>query len=76
MIQYLFNVSEIILISFKSYILLFFPVYVPDEWEVDRDKIELIRELGQGSFGMVHEGIMRGGEDDELRVAVKVGTVK
>ena len=48
---------------------------MPDEWEVDRDKIELIRELGQGSFGMVHEGSMRGGEDDELRVAVKVGTI-
>ncbi|XP_044256884.1 insulin-like receptor [Tribolium madens] len=32
-------------------------VYVPDEWEVPRKKIELIRELGQGSFGMVYEGI-------------------
>ena len=53
-----------------------FSVYVPDEWEVDRDKIELIRELGQGSFGMVHEGILRGGEEDELRVAVKVGAKK
>ena len=34
-------------------------VYVPDEWEVLRKKIELIRELGQGSFGMVYEGIAR-----------------
>ena len=49
---------------------------MPDDWEVDRDKIELIRELGQGSFGMVHEGIMLGGEEDELRVAVKVGAIK
>ncbi|XP_075217094.1 insulin-like receptor [Lycorma delicatula] len=31
--------------------------YVPDEWEVPRNQIELIRELGQGSFGMVYEGI-------------------
>ncbi|XP_014665366.1 PREDICTED: insulin-like peptide receptor isoform X2 [Priapulus caudatus] len=31
-------------------------VYNPDEWEVGRDKINLIRELGQGSFGMVYEG--------------------
>lgn len=28
-------------------------VYVPDEWEVPRGNIEFIRELGQGSFGMV-----------------------
>lgn len=27
--------------------------YQPDEWEVARDKILQIRELGQGSFGMV-----------------------
>ncbi|XP_013775128.2 insulin receptor-like [Limulus polyphemus] len=31
-------------------------VYLPDEWEVSRDKVCLIRELGQGSFGMVWEG--------------------
>ena len=43
-----------------------------DGWEVDRDKIDLIHELGQGSFGMVHEGIMHSEDDDELRVAVKV----
>lgn len=28
-------------------------VYVPDEWEVPRANIQLVRELGQGSFGMV-----------------------
>lgn len=28
-------------------------IYVPDEWEVSRSDIELIKELGQGSFGMV-----------------------
>ncbi|KAJ8938066.1 hypothetical protein NQ318_014547 [Aromia moschata] len=32
-------------------------VYIPDEWEVPRKKIELIKELGQGSFGMVWEGL-------------------
>ncbi|KAK7116268.1 putative molluscan insulin-related peptide(s) receptor [Littorina saxatilis] len=31
-------------------------LYIPDEWEVPRDKIELLKELGQGSFGMVYEG--------------------
>uniref|UniRef100_A0A669ENW9 Tyrosine-protein kinase receptor n=1 Tax=Oreochromis niloticus TaxID=8128 RepID=A0A669ENW9_ORENI len=48
-------------------------MYVPDEWEVPRDKIALLRELGQGSFGMVYEGvakdIVKG--DPETRVAVK-----
>lgn len=34
-------------------------VYVPDEWEVPRKKIELKEELGQGSFGMVYKGIAR-----------------
>ncbi|XP_062868944.1 insulin receptor b [Trichomycterus rosablanca] len=48
-------------------------VYVPDDWEVARDKINLLRELGQGSFGMVYEGIAKDivkGEP-EIRVAVK-----
>uniref|UniRef100_A0A8D0GXK7 Tyrosine-protein kinase receptor n=1 Tax=Sphenodon punctatus TaxID=8508 RepID=A0A8D0GXK7_SPHPU len=48
-------------------------VYVPDEWEVPRDKISLLRELGQGSFGMVYEGFAKDivkGEPD-TRVAVK-----
>ncbi|MEE6507863.1 hypothetical protein FKM82_017163 [Ascaphus truei] len=48
-------------------------VYIPDEWEVPRDKINLLRELGQGSFGMVYEGIAKDiikGEP-EVRVAVK-----
>ncbi|UYV63309.1 InR [Cordylochernes scorpioides] len=34
-------------------------VYKPDEWEVERDKITIIKELGQGSFGMVYEGEAR-----------------
>ncbi|XP_056148525.1 insulin receptor a [Lampris incognitus] len=48
-------------------------VYEPDEWEVPRDKISILRELGQGSFGMVYEGIAKDivkGEP-EMRVAVK-----
>uniref|UniRef100_A0A674NPT3 Tyrosine-protein kinase receptor n=1 Tax=Takifugu rubripes TaxID=31033 RepID=A0A674NPT3_TAKRU len=48
-------------------------VYVPDEWEVPREKITLLRELGQGSFGMVYEGIAKDivKGDPETRVAVK-----
>lgn len=48
-------------------------VYVPDEWEVPREKITLLRELGQGSFGMVYQGIAKDivKGDPETRVAVK-----
>ncbi|XP_077477069.1 insulin-like growth factor 1 receptor [Stigmatopora argus] len=48
-------------------------MYVPDEWEVLREKISLSRELGQGSFGMVYEGIAKGVVKDEpdTRVAIK-----
>ncbi|TRY92514.1 hypothetical protein DNTS_004168 [Danionella cerebrum] len=48
-------------------------VYIADEWEVPREKISVLRELGQGSFGMVYEGIAKDivkGEP-ETRVAVK-----
>lgn len=31
-------------------------VYVPDDWEVARSRVELIGEIGQGSFGMVYDG--------------------
>lgn len=52
-------------------------VYVPDEWEVSRQNITLIRELGNGSFGMVWEGeavgILPGVEC--CKVAVKVDYV-
>ncbi|CAG7723244.1 unnamed protein product [Allacma fusca] len=33
-------------------------VDIPEEWEVPRDKVELKKELGQGSFGMVYEGVL------------------
>lgn len=48
-------------------------VYEEDEWEVAREKITILRELGQGTFGMVYEGIAKDiikGEG-ETRVAVK-----
>lgn len=50
-----------------------FAVYEEDEWEVAREKINILRELGQGSFGMVYEGIAKDiikGEGD-THVAVK-----
>lgn len=34
--------------------------YIPDEWEVPREKVIQLNPLGQGSFGMVYEGILKG----------------
>uniref|UniRef100_A0A8C4R4F3 Tyrosine-protein kinase receptor n=1 Tax=Eptatretus burgeri TaxID=7764 RepID=A0A8C4R4F3_EPTBU len=50
-------------------------VYVPDEWEMAREKIKLIRELGQGSFGMVYEGIAYNVVEGEAETSVAVKTV-
>uniref|UniRef100_A0A8C3AX19 Tyrosine-protein kinase receptor n=1 Tax=Cyclopterus lumpus TaxID=8103 RepID=A0A8C3AX19_CYCLU len=51
------------------------PLYVPDEWEVAREKIALSRELGQGSFGMVYEGLAKGVVKDEPETHVAIKTV-
>ncbi|XP_015788259.2 LOW QUALITY PROTEIN: insulin-like peptide receptor [Tetranychus urticae] len=55
------------------------PEYIthqPDEWEVCREDISLLGDLGQGSFGMVHLGEMKSKDPDEpsLKVAVKTVT--
>uniref|UniRef100_A0AAR5QG34 Protein kinase domain-containing protein n=1 Tax=Dendroctonus ponderosae TaxID=77166 RepID=A0AAR5QG34_DENPD len=48
-------------------------VYTIDEWEVPRKNVELLKELGQGSFGMVWEGIGRDFQNikGSFRCAVK-----
>ncbi|KAG8449906.1 hypothetical protein GDO86_016543 [Hymenochirus boettgeri] len=48
-------------------------MYVPDEWEFPRENITIVKELGQGSFGMVYEGIAKEIVKDEpvTRVALK-----
>ncbi|XP_070542081.1 insulin-like peptide receptor [Ptychodera flava] len=50
-------------------------MYVPDEWEVPREKILLIRELGQGSFGMVYEGEAKDIYEAEGKIKVAIKTV-
>ncbi|XP_023669780.2 insulin-like growth factor 1b receptor [Paramormyrops kingsleyae] len=50
-------------------------MYVPDEWEVAREKITLCRELGQGSFGMVYEGVAKGVVKGEAETRVAIKTV-
>lgn len=49
--------------------------YVPDEWEVARKKVQLIRELGNGSFGMVYEGLAKDVVKDQPEVKCAVKTV-
>ena len=34
-------------------------LYVEDEWEMDRQNVEIIKELGQGSFGLVYSGLIK-----------------
>uniref|UniRef100_UPI00358E24DE insulin-like growth factor 1 receptor n=1 Tax=Myxine glutinosa TaxID=7769 RepID=UPI00358E24DE len=48
-------------------------VYIPDEWEVERENVRMQRELGQGTFGMVYEGMTRNivWDEEETRVAIK-----
>ncbi|XP_037306483.1 insulin-like growth factor 1a receptor [Pungitius pungitius] len=50
-------------------------MYVPDEWEVAREKITMHKELGQGSFGMVYEGLAKGVVKDEQETRVAIKTV-
>ena len=33
--------------------------YVADEWEISRDDIQIICELGRGCFGVVYQGVFR-----------------
>lgn len=35
-------------------------IYKPDEWELNRDDIELLKEIGHGSFGKVFQGRGKG----------------
>ncbi|KAH8369355.1 hypothetical protein KR009_008841, partial [Drosophila setifemur] len=46
--------------------------YIPDDWEVLRENIIQLAPLGQGSFGMVYEGILKsyagGGVDRECAI--------
>lgn len=43
------------------------PGDVPDQYEIDRNRLTLLHELGRGQFGQVYEGLL----DGKTRVAIK-----
>lgn len=47
---------------------------VPKEWEVVRDNVVFIREMGKGSFGILYEGLLRNTvpKQPEVKCAVKM----
>ncbi|EDV27148.1 uncharacterized protein TRIADDRAFT_22855, partial [Trichoplax adhaerens] len=50
-------------------------VYIPDDWEFEREKIALLKELGKGAFGMVYLGEAADIIYGELKTKVAVKTV-
>ena len=52
-------------------------MYIADEWEVPREKIQIGRTIGKGSFGMVYEGTANDivKNQPNARVAIKVCSV-
>ncbi|XP_055700304.1 tyrosine-protein kinase receptor torso-like isoform X2 [Phlebotomus papatasi] len=47
--------------------------YIDDEFEVDREKVTVLQEIGQGHFGTVYKGIL---EDEYVEMAVAVKKLK
>ena len=45
-------------------------VYVVDSWEVPREQIDTMEELGKGSFGMVYRGCYHS-EKGDIKCAIK-----
>lgn len=48
--------------------------YTPDEWELRRERIIKLKDLGSGSFGDVYEGIIEG-ENGEVNKPCAIKTV-
>ncbi|XP_062122366.1 LOW QUALITY PROTEIN: insulin-like receptor [Drosophila sulfurigaster albostrigata] len=49
--------------------------YVPDDWEVPRERVLQLGSLGQGSFGMVYEGILKGQNPGDADTPCAIKTV-
>jgi len=50
-------------------------MYIADEWEVPREKIEIGQPIGKGSFGMVYEGLASDIVRNESKARVAIKTV-
>lgn len=46
-------------------------VYLPDEWEVDQNRVKMYDTLGEGAFGMVYAGSLSDA-GKQTAVAIKV----
>ena len=49
--------------------------YIPDEYEIPRERVKRLQELGQGSFGMVYAGSVQLKEDDPTETQCAIKTV-
>lgn len=74
MMEGVFDQGRLLSQTIPIVVVLVISVYIADEWEFPREKIKLVRELGNGSFGMVYEGEAEDITPDVpiRRVAVKV----
>lgn len=74
MMEGVFDQGRLLSQTIPIVVVLVIAVYIADEWEFPREKIKLVRELGNGSFGMVYEGEAEDITPDVpiRRVAVKV----
>lgn len=50
----------------------YFCLSVFDEWEVPRENVKILEEIGQGSFGSVYRGILLLDNEPDKQVAIKV----
>lgn len=49
--------------------------YIPDGYEIPRERVKRSQELGQGSFGMVYAGSVKLNEDDPTETQCAIKTV-
>ena len=45
--------------------------YIVDEWEVDRERVQMSSEIGNGQYGVVYDGKYDSPEGDLVPCAVK-----
>ena len=45
--------------------------YIVDEWEVDRERVQMSSEIGNGQYGVVYDGKYDSPESDLVPCAVK-----